>query len=274
METNIFKRRFDVSNFLSFSVLLFLILGAGYYLYDHYSCGHPVLYSIGTFDTRFQIDKGNFLATAKEAADLWNKEAGKPVLVYDPQGPMTVNLIYDARQQQTNAGESIGKQQAVLAAQKEQVQALQSQYDAARRQYRTDQAASKDISTLNAEVETLNQMGDELRSAADRLNTKIAQLNTQARSYNSQTGSDFNEGEYLQQYGIRKVNVYEFKSHTQLVRVLAHEFGHSLGMEHNANPDSIMYPVNTAATVALTPEDKAALADACTFSFTKIKLPF
>jgi predicted Zn-dependent protease len=271
METNSLNRRFEISNLFSLGLLALLIAGSAYYLYDNRPCAHPIVYSIGTFDTRFGIGKGDFLEATQDAADLWNKEAGHAVLAYDASGlssSMPVNLIYDARQQQTNAGQSIDQQESALGAERANVDALQSQYNAARQQLQADKAAGKDIPTLNAEVDALNQMGRNLQTEADALNAKISQVNTQARAYNTQTGKDFNEGEFLEQYGSKKVNLYEFKNHTQLVRVLAHEFGHSLGLDHNTNPNSIMYPVNTATVIALTPEDKAALANACTFSFT------
>jgi predicted Zn-dependent protease len=41
--------------------------------------------------------------------------------------------------------------------------------------------------------------------------------------------------------GKRKINIYQFDDIERLTLVLAHEFGHALGLTHVGNPKSVMY---------------------------------
>jgi predicted Zn-dependent protease len=245
--------------------------GAGYYVYSNRPCAQVTYYKIGTFDPKFGISQADFLADAQVAANLWNIEAGHTVLAYSDTASMPLNLIYDNRQRQTNVGVSIANQENALSAEKDQVAALQSQYDAQRRQYASDQSSGKDITTLNAEAASLNDLAAKIKSRVDALNAKIDAVNANADTYNAQAGSSFEEGEFVSAYGSSRIDLYEFKNNTQLIRLMAHEFGHSLGLDHNANPESIMYPENTATTLVLTAEDKAELSAECTFSLTNLR---
>ncbi len=260
------KKNFAVSNILSVLLLCCILGGYFYYVYDNRPCAKPLYYSIGTYDSQFGVSESQFLTDAAEAADLWNKEAGHTVLEYKDYGKMPVNLIYDGRQQLTDTGKSISSQQAIIDQQKTAIGLLQSQYDSQKQQIRSDEAAHADVSKINAEIDSLNQLGAQLRADTDALNAQITQVNSQAQSYNTHTGSDFQEGEFIDSGGSMHINIYEFMNHTQLVRVLAHEFGHSLGLGHNSNPDSIMYPENSSTRLVLSADDKSALATRCTFS--------
>ncbi len=250
-----------------------IIGGAGYYVYSTRPCAQVTYYKIGTFDPKFGISKADFLVDAQDAANLWNTEAGHTVLAYGDTATMPLNLIYDNRQQQTNVGVSIANQEDALSAEKSQVAALQSEYDAKRQQYAADQSAGKDIPTLNAEAASLNDLAAQIKSQVDALNAKIDAVNANADTYNAQAGSSFEEGEFVSVYGSSRIDLYEFKNNTQLIRLMAHEFGHSLGLDHNANPDSIMYPENTATTLELSPEDKAALQARCALTVQNLN-PF
>lgn len=52
------------------------------------------------------------------------------------------------------------------------------------------------------------------------------------------------------------------------MRVLSHEPGHALGLEHVDTTDSIMYPYNTSNKTTLTSEDTRELVETCAFTIT------
>jgi Matrixin len=262
-----------ISNILSLLVLAALIFGTAFYVYETRPCAQPIYYDVGTFDAQFGISQSTFLADAAEAAALWNQAAGHTVLAYKAGGSLPINLIYDARQQTADAGESIVSQESSLGTQKDQIATLQSEYNASEQQIASDKAAGKNASAINSEINALNQLGSEINSETSSLNAQIAQVNSVADAYNSQAGTDFDEGEYVKAYGTTHIDIYEFTDHTQLVRILAHEMGHALGLAHNTNPQSIMYPENSATTIALSPQDTAELTARCALTIENLN-PF
>ena len=71
------------------------------------------------------------------------------------------------------------------------------------------------------------------------------------------------EGVYFFEDGKKEIDIYEFSSREKLIRVLAHEFGHALGLEHLDNPKAIMYYLNEGTNEKLTTDDLTALKQKC-----------
>lgn len=131
--------------------------------------------------------------------------------------------------------------------------------DSARRALAREFDAIKMLETaLNADIDVLNAL-------ATTLNQLIVELNLNVDQYNREGAAlgVFEEGLYTVSGGVRAIDIYKYSDRRQLVRLLAHELGHALGLDHVENPDAMMYPVNRGSSLELLPGDAAELDRAC-----------
>jgi hypothetical protein len=121
--------------------------------------------------------------------------------------------------------------------------------------------------------ENLQARQEELKRIADILNSMTVVINDIAANYNldvvksqdtgKKLGSEFYGGDYVSKDGKKTITIYQFDDENRLVRVLAHEFGHALGLKHNDNPTAIMYRLMQSDSLNLAPDDIAALKERC-----------
>ena len=260
-------------------------------------CDAPIVYSLGTFDPRFNISKADFLRDVEAATHPWENSLGKNLFeyegetkaplaglvngvkatlqkyvgVYFTRQPVVINLIYDERQQlaEQHAAQvsAINQTKETVDQVKQQFLALQNQYESSKSQYQFLLNEYKqrrgDYNTLEAKRLEVNGLADEVNALIKKYNFLVRSVNSTIQTVNQTAGQEFEEGLYVSDSSGEKINIYEFTNQESLVRVLSHELGHALGLDHNSNPDSIMYYLNNSKNITPTKEDIAAAKAIC-----------
>lgn len=253
-----------------------LILNGIFY---YFPCDHPVAYKLGTVDARFNLSADLAKKDVEEAANVWDQTWGKNVFQEDPTADLTVNFIFDQRQELSNQ----------IKSRKNDVVQNKETLDQKAASFRSQAVIlEKKISDLNAQIATWNAKGGappdvyqsltaqqtqlqkeirDLQAQAGQLNLSINSYNLEVNQFNS-TVSDFNSvvtakpEAGLYDGKAQTISIYYVNSSAELEHTLIHEFGHALGVDHVTNPAAIMYPL-TSKTVDFTPDDLAALQKAC-----------
>lgn len=269
-------------------------------------CTVPVTYSLGRFDSRFNISQTEFLQALDQAEKVWEIFPERNLFRQTDNGNLKINLIYDARQEATIKLQQLGltitgdktsynllqtnyaSLQGIYLKQKNQLDSQLASFNKRKAKYESDvsywnkqggapaaeyKRLNQEKAALSSEVNIINQTQGALNRTVDSLNTMATVLNRQAQELNlnvekyntigRQTGEEFEEGEYVRDMDGTRINIYQFENKAKLVRVLAHELGHALGLDHIDDSKAIMYRLNQSKNEDLAPSDISALQKFC-----------
>ncbi|MBX4187842.1 MAG: matrixin family metalloprotease [Candidatus Doudnabacteria bacterium] len=286
-------------------VVVALLSAVGFYVYTNYfNICSQTSYSVGNIDPKFGITAENFAEIAQETESVWESAFKREFFKYDPNAKFKINLVFDDRQQRTidekNTRDQIGtKEQEYrkivdayeqsLAEHNEKnaaYEAALTAYDQRLNQYNNDvdywnnnggapaqqfnrlqqekTALQRESRRLEGERQVLNNEVIELNVSVAIINEQAKTLNLDVDAYNGKFGTsrEFDQGTYTGD----AINIYQFSEESDLKLVLAHEFGHALGLDHVDDPYAVMYhlmELQNIKNLQLTDSDISALKSSC-----------
>ena len=257
--------------------------------------------STGVTSSKFNVARSTVITNLDDVALLWNTAHPNLLKRVDKGGDVVISFVYDERQRTTIRNErlkrQIDEQKNQLNALKYTIEATQSEYDSKSADVQSKTTAylarlkayQENVDSWNArggapkeiydglkqeqlllEVERLNlnnaiadlnALAERIKNTSGKHNAVVADVNAKVETINKSTNREFEEGVY--DPNSNTITIYEFESPLSLKRVLAHELGHAVGIDHVAGKDSIMYAYNDSKVFELSPEDISALTAVC-----------
>lgn len=284
-------------------VALVGVAGYAYYKVAYSKCQVPVNYDIGTIDPRFNISEEEVRAALADAESLWEDATGKNLFTYEKGASFTVNFVYDERQQNTEVQHAIvdvlDRKAEMSHSIRANYETLLESYEDLKIEYqekvvtyekrlarhnaevkmwnekggapedtyadlnKTSVALNKDSAALNAQSKELNALAAQINQLGEKGNDVVEDYNKSVENFNDryEQEDEFTQGDYTG----NAIQIYQYDDRTELRRVLAHEFGHALSLDHVADVQAIMHSVMEGEYDSLTlqPDDLAEYQLVC-----------
>jgi uncharacterized phage infection (PIP) family protein YhgE len=184
-------------------ICLIVVAAAGGVVYWYFPtiftppCSKPILYSIGSFDSRFGISMEQLKKDIAQAAEAWNSTAGKTLFAYEADGPLKIHLIFDYREK---TALELNKIDTVISDNKTSYTELKATYDALSRQYTESKASLQaELAAYNQKVDAYNEVsaswntrGGAPPAEHQKLQQQKRDLDAEAAAFNRKR-SDFNQ---------------------------------------------------------------------------------
>lgn len=288
-----------------FSLLAVSVFGVAYwYVSTAGICPTPIYYRLGEVDERFGITEPEARDILARAEAVWEEALNGDLFIYREDTDFTVNFMYDERQKEASTEEewrieldakedktktafaAVESLQVAYEEQRKEYELVHTRYETALASYNSEveqinasggatpeqfedlevqkTALNKERNTLLALEKKLTSAGEALNKEGESANNLVEAYNAEVARYNAVYGErsgTFTQGDYERE----RINVYTFSTKTELTKVLAHEFGHALGIGHVDGGDSLMYYLmaDQPDELSLSAEDTSAFVAAC-----------
>jgi hypothetical protein len=253
----------------------------------HAPCSRPIAYRLDRVDPRFGVTADEVRDAIRRAESLWRGAAGRDPFVETPAAALVVSLVYDERQQTTQASQrlqsSLRDTERSHTASSQAYGAARAHYEARARDFQdaqqsflrrsqeynarvqewnarggvpADLRATLDAERAHLEAEqrqlekerlVVNELGASVNALAAHSNALAAQHSTGAATFNALYGTP--RQFHKGEFNGREIAVYEFRDAGDLALLLAHELGHALGLDHVADPAAVMHAMASGQAV-------------------------
>lgn len=155
----------------------------------------PVTYQLGYLDTRFGLSNDEAISIINDAAQRWNNAAQKNLLKYDPHGKVTINFVYDYRQEYVDAEKKVKAEYSYLSSIESSLNAELYQVNQEKSQFNSDSLAlnndlnslNNDIVALNKKINYWNSLGGAPPGIYEELNSERKELNSRNKELQSRS---------------------------------------------------------------------------------------
>lgn len=227
-------------------------------------CGSTRQYDIGTIDEEFGISREGFLKVTKEAEKMWEDATGLDLFEFREWAPFKISAVFSEEQQKTKDWDESEYTRTNIKTDidewTEKYEDKIAEYEAKKENYEKEVARYNRIveewnqkwgapaseidrlkswkTQLDREVERMNLLANDVNQLAQENSERVNAYNDHISVQNSiWNGEEFSKGVY-NGYGIK---IFQFEDSQDLRKLIAHELGHALHIDHTHDPVSVMH---------------------------------